>query len=836
MRQPPKPTVPAPVFNAIPDDLTQLAQWVLWRYDWKSDPKKAEGGKWDKPPFNARTGGLASTTNAATWSTFEATTTAFRRGGCDGIGFVLSEYDPFAGLDLDDGFVTASDEPTDQAREYLELLSTYTERSPSGKGFRAFVKGALPPGGRKKGDAEVYESGRYLTVTGNRLMEFPATVETRQAELEELHRRIWPIPEPRPQASKGSASAGFTGDDAALLEKMYQAKNSAKVRALYEGSLAGYESASNADFALCSCLAFWTGPDPARLDRLFRGSGLMREKWDARHYSDGSTYGKKTVERAIARCPEFYTKPQDAKNWNSPMSPTDETDETGAAPSFEGTPGSLEAELFPVEVLTPDMIPSALRRWLLDMAERLSCPLEYVSIPAVVALGAVIGRQVGIRPKQLDDWLEYPNLWGAIVGKPGALKTPSIAEVSRLLNGMETEGRVQYEIALENFNVTQVIAKARAEAAKDKVKKLAKLEKPSDKEKEDLHEAALETMGGDSKVGAPTPPRWVVNDPSIEKLGELLRENPNGLLLLRDELTGFLRMLDKQGHETDRAFYLEAWNGKGSFTWDRVTRGTVVIPALCMSVIGTIQPGPLSRYLRESSLENGDDGFASRFQLMVWPDPVPYRLVDRPRDAEARKRVEQVFKQLARFTGEASGETVESDHTTYLRFDPEAQALFFGWLEGLEHRMRGSGESPLMETHLSKYRKLIPALALIFHLVERVEVAEPVGPVSLVALEQALAWAKLLETHARRIYQAVGEGSSEAGILLSARVRKSLPNPFTAREVRRRCWSGLTGADEIEGAIAYLEDRNWVKSVEQPSGAAGGRPTVVVYIHPDLRP
>lgn len=330
MNRPTKPVALTPDFDSIPTELTQLRQWLVWRYDWKIDPKKTEGGKWDKPPFNARNGKHASTTDASTWSSFTEAVTTFQGGGWDGIGFVLTEDDPLAGLDLDDSFVTESGEPTDQAREYLKLLNSYTERSPSGKGFRAFAKGALPPGGRKKGDVEVYESGRYLTVTGNRLVGFPATVGTRQAELEELHRRIWPLPAPRPQASKGSTREGFTGDDQALLERVYRAKNGQKVQALYDGSLTGYESASNADFALCCCLAFWTGPDPARLDRLFRRSGLLRDKWDERHYSDGSTYGQKTVERAIAGCSTFYTKPQDANTWQAPLNPDlDEEAEDG---------------------------------------------------------------------------------------------------------------------------------------------------------------------------------------------------------------------------------------------------------------------------------------------------------------------------------------------------------------------------------------------------------------------------------------------------------------------------------------------------------------------------
>jgi hypothetical protein len=114
--------------------------------------------------------------------------------------------------------------------------------------------------------------------------------------------------------------------------------------------------------------------------------------------------------------------------------------------------------------------------------------------------------------------------------------------------------------------------------------------------------------------------RYIVNDTTVEKLGELLNHHPNGLLLFRDELSGFLHTLDRAGHENDRAFYCEAWHGTDAYTYDRITRGTLHIRAACLSVLGGLQPGPLERYLREVFGGGGDDGLIQRFQLAVWPD------------------------------------------------------------------------------------------------------------------------------------------------------------------------------------------------------------------------
>jgi putative DNA primase/helicase len=156
---------------------------------------------------------------------------------------------------------------------------------------------------------------------------------------------------------------------------------------------------------------------------------------------------------------------------------------------------------------------------------------------------------------------------------------------------------------------------------------------------------------------APTRRRYVVNDTTVEKLGLILAANPNGVLIFRDELTGFLRAMDRDGHEQDRAFYLESWNGCGRFTVDRVGRGTLDIEACCISVLGGVQPGPLSDYLLGAVRQGAvDDGFIQRFQLAVWPDaPTTWRNVDRWPDSAAKQRAAGVFRRLAAIEPEALG-------------------------------------------------------------------------------------------------------------------------------------------------------------------------------------
>jgi hypothetical protein len=142
-------------------------------------------------------------------------------------------------------------------------------------------------------------------MTGADLEGTPTTIEARQTELEGLHREIFG--QEKKEAPKGPNSSTMDLSDQELIDKAHQARNGDKFARLWGGDTTGYGTPSEADLALCSLLAFWTGPDPARIDRLFRKSGLMRTKWNQRHRGDGATYGAMTIDKALAGMTKFYT-------------------------------------------------------------------------------------------------------------------------------------------------------------------------------------------------------------------------------------------------------------------------------------------------------------------------------------------------------------------------------------------------------------------------------------------------------------------------------------------------------------------------------------------------
>ena len=289
-------------FHKIPDNLKRLARWLLWRAEQRN-------GKLTKVPCRAD-GTRASSTDPSTWMAFEQAAAVFERGGFSGIGFVFNG-DGIIGVDLDHAIDDAGKlEPW--AAGIVRRLDSYTEVSPSGRGLHVIVRAAMPAGGNRRGAVEIYASGRYFTMTGNRWEGTPPTMESRDAELAEVHAEhvAWPAARKERKTREGlpKATAEEAGgfDDDALLDKARAAKNGDKFDALMRGDWTGYGSQSDADLALSGLLAFWTKRDGQRIDRLFRRSRLMRAKWDEPHHSNGQTYGAWTIDMALKACRETY--------------------------------------------------------------------------------------------------------------------------------------------------------------------------------------------------------------------------------------------------------------------------------------------------------------------------------------------------------------------------------------------------------------------------------------------------------------------------------------------------------------------------------------------------
>lgn len=402
------------------------------------------------------------------------------------------------------------------------------------------------------------------------------------------------------------------------------------------------------------------------------------------------------------------------------------------------------------------------------------------------------------------------------------MKSPALAESMRPLNRLAMEAQQQHQ---EATATAEKGAEVRAAQIKALRSELAKACTGKGKRQADDIAAEMEALKAGDDVESCR--RFKVNDATVEKLGELLAENPNGLLMFRDELVGWLRALDREGAENTRPFFLESWNGMGGYTYDRIGRGTLHIDHACLGVLGGIQPGPLSVYVRDA-IKNGQgaDGLLQRIQMLVWPDDSgQWKDVDRWPDTKARDTAFEVFQRLADLSpDDVQAQTDKYSDHPWLRFDAAAQEVFTEWRNELENSKLRRGEHEVIESHLSKYRKLIPALALVIHLAEN-----GAGPVTKQALIKARAWGEYLESHARRVYSVGTAPDLGAAHALLDKIRRGrLDSPFKPRDIYRKGWAGLDRDSTIKG-IEVLDEYGYLQIQKI---ATPGRPTTLCHINP----
>jgi hypothetical protein len=484
--------------------------------------------------------------------------------------------------------------------------------------------------------------------------------------------------------------------------------------------------------------------------------------------------------------------------------------------------------------MTPNMLPDALKDWIVDASKRACVHVAFIAVIAMCSVGAVVGRTLGIHPKRRDDWLELPNLWAAIVAPPSSLKSHAVSEGTVHHKRLAVNATTEYKKQLSANKAKQEILEMELATLKKEAK--ADGNKPADFQAQ--IQAKLEEI---EALEAVTERRYIVNDVTMEKAGELLVQNPRGLLLLRDELIGLLKACDKAGYEAYRPFLLEAWNGKGSYSFDRIGRGTLHVPTVTLSLCGGIQPGRLRSYITGAIGEDERaDGLLQRFQLLVWFDHArTWQRVDEVPDKEAREEAYRLFEfldlKLPALVKNVL--TFEADDIPGLRFDDEAQELFDTWLDGHMTRLRDGklDDAPAFQAHLAKYNKLIPALALLFHLCDLgSHDANNLTRVSGNALNLAIRWGEYLEQHARKLYALeLNTSLINAQTLVEKIETGELVDGQNVSLIYERRWKGLTRAADVESALKVIEGIYWLRVEEVKN--EGARATKIIRLHPNLR-
>ena len=396
----------------IPEPLKLWPNWVCWKLETRD-------GKATKVPVNARTGDNAKSNDSTTWSDFETTCQFYQdhgNNGIQGIGFELGapKSTPYVGIDLDDCRDPETGIIEHWAQGIIDKISSYTEISPSGTGIRIWTIAVLPEHGRKKGNIELYDGARYLTTTGNHLPGTPLTIEARHDEILEFHQAVFGEKTEKREPPTSSTSCSIEDDE--LLKLAFNASNGPKFKQLWSGEWqgAGYSSQSEADQALCNMLAFWTGNDATRIGSMFRQSGLMREKWNKRHHSDGNTYGEETIRKAIDATTEVYKPKAEPKE-----------------PAHNFTPTGTDGLAF------PDIMTGAAGKYADLYSSYLETPKPFLFMAFLTVLGNVLSGKLTLK----TELQPQPRLFVLLLGDSAEpRKSTSIIKTIDFFNDAMVQG------------------------------------------------------------------------------------------------------------------------------------------------------------------------------------------------------------------------------------------------------------------------------------------------------------------------------------------------------------------------------------------------------------
>jgi putative DNA primase/helicase len=473
--------------------------------------------------------------------------------------------------------------------------------------------------------------------------------------------------------------------------------------------------------------------------------------------------------------------------------------------------------------MDPDILPSALAEYVADCAKRMRIPAEMIATPLMVAFGNVIGKKYCVQPRSKDPtWIEYPNFWGASILPPAMLKSPSLNAGMKFINELETTAQRVHAKAMAEWISEERIRKLQIKILEGKAKKALN---SGDKAE------ARKLLDEVEEIKPPIRKRFVISDATPEARLEILCDNPNGILLLRDELDGHIAQLKKEGYENARAQELQFFDGHQDYTDDRIKRGSHIAEGPRMALYGNLQPAKVEKYLIDMHKGGSDDGYLQRLlQLAIQPTiPKEFDLEESKPDIAAEDKARHLFQAINSIPLERC-QITRRIVPTVLKFDPDAQLEFEEFLVSIENKLRsGDVSNAVLAAHFGKYRGTLAKLALLIALADN-----PLATsISLNSYRQAESLLQFYSQHARRIYNVVARYDLASAYELLDRIKKSqLHDGFNPREdIHRREWPKLRSSGEIEAALELLEKHGYVKLFEEQTG---GRPKRIVRIHPEL--
>ena len=766
--------------TALPDNLIKDGLFCCWRYEERN-------GRHTKVPYHPETGQGAKSNDPRSFVPFD---TAMKATDYDGIGIGI--FNGICAIDLD-GCVTDSGYYTETAAEIVHLMHSYTEFSPSGNGLHILFRADGFQYDAKRfyimnhqAGIEVYVAGatnKYVTVTG-KVCE-PYEFGDRSAELQILLERYMVRPE---TIAVNAINAGNTHiNPSELLQMARNSKCGAAFTSLWEGSTAGYSSHSEADMALCSHLAFWTGKDTAQMDVLFRQSGLMRDKWD-RHQS-GTTYGAITIQKAIDHCKEVYT-PKDIRTPDFP-------------PMIPLTPQWSDLPSFPI-----DALPSVIRRYVNAVAEHSQTSPD---MAAVISLGVLATCLQGkYQVEGTPGYNEPLSLYTVVIAAPGERKSSVMRDMTKYLYEYEQEYNLSRSSDIRENRLQR-------ESLERQIVSLKKKLERNENQETELELRQIEEQLEDTPELKPV--RFFADDCSSEALTSLMAANGGVFSVISTEGGIFDIMAGRYSNKANIDIWLKGHCGDAIYV-DRMTRDAECILHPALSAILSIQPSVLDEIMTNATMTGR--GLIARFLYASPPSRIggrTFRTPPVPPDVSATYR-SLIFHLMALpYTDEP-----QTFYLSEKAFDRMADYF-------LEHERFLAGEGQAISDWASKY---IGAVLRIAGLLHGAEMGDGGREISVATMNRAIQIGKYFLAHSGDAYSMMGTDLSiQKAKFVLAKLKKKNITIIKRSELFQMCRGKFfKKTEEIFPTLELLEAHGYLR-MEEPERQSVGRPAdVKIFVNP----
>ena len=803
-------TLAKDILSNVPREMLNARNWVAWKLVHKDGQSKPT-----KVPFQPRNPHVgADTTKPEHWGSLEEALTAMVQAGLDGVGYVFTGT-PHAGVDLDNCF-DASGNLHPWAAEIVQTFDdcAYTEVSPSGNGLHIITEGSLSPDAWHKRkpvaktdpDAiEMYDTGRYFTVTGKPYADFTGLeIGDGQAALDWLQAKYAKAEKPKTEKPKHEPkeqdpeTVGL--EDQIVIDKARQASNAEKFDALMNGDLSEHgDDHSAADMALCSILAFWTR-DPAQIDRIFRLSALMRPKWDERRGRD--TYGNITIQKALE-----LAQDSGESDWNSHA-------------GQRATMGeSVWPEIIPFNELPPDLpvglLPGILGEFSEGLAHATQTPRELAAVNVLGVVALAVQNKLIVRVK--PDYSEGLNIYAIVASEPGERKSAVVSACKAPV--------VEYEIGQELFSMEAINEAASKRKTMERSIDKARNKAAGAKTAEERRQAADDICLMERELPeVPILPRMLVDDWTPEALAEVMAASGESLGMLEAEGGALDTLSGRYSNGMPNIdLFLKAFGAEPVIV-DRKGKGPLRLRKPRLTMVLTPQPSVL-RAAGSNEVFMGR-GLVARC-LLVMPRPlVGFRDNSQTIPPDLSNKWAKYVNGLLAIAAQAN--PIE------LTLTPEAFSLWLEFSNDVEVAQRPGGEFEFMRAWASKLTGLVVRLAGLLHMAQGLPAIHMA--IGLETMRNAVMLATWAAEHAKHAYSCFGlDDGQEAAKRTLEWLIKEQRESFKKSEVFKALRGRFPKMDKILPGLEVLVDRGFLVPIGsvRPS-PKGGRPAEIYAVNPAL--